>query len=167
MIRKRQGRHARSARALCRRCIDWICEGGHFGQKTGAGFYLHQNGKRLPDPEVAALIERASAERGITRHPVSPEEIQQRVHATMVNEGARVLSEGIAARPSDIDVVLVHGYGYPAWRGGPMHEADEIGVDGSAAARGVDARRERRRLGAGAVAAEMVAAGQRFRELNG
>ncbi len=105
-----------------------ICEQGRFGQKTGRGFYIHRDGQRLPDPDVTALIEAASAARGITRRTVPPEEIQQRVHAAMVNEGAKVLADGIAARPSDIDVVLVHGYGYPAWRGGPMHEADEIGL---------------------------------------
>lgn len=105
-----------------------ICERGHFGQKSGRGFYIHRDGQRIPDPEVVALIEAASAARGITRRHVTPEEIQQRIHAAMVNEGAYVLQDGIAARPSDIDLVLVHGYGYPAWRGGPMQEADAIGI---------------------------------------
>eukprot|EP01037_Dinobryon_pediforme_P009350 gene9349-9430_t len=108
---------------------DWIAEKGHFGQKTGAGYYLHREGKRENDPEVTALVERASAERGITRQPVSAERIQTRVLAAMANEGARILGEGIAQRPSDIDVVLVHGYGFPAWRGGPMHAADAAGLD--------------------------------------
>ncbi len=108
--------------------FEQICEKGRFGQKTGRGFYLYRDGQRLPDPDVTTLVEAASAARGITRRTVPPEEIQQRVHAAMVNEGANVLSDGIAARPADIDVVLVHGYGYPAWRGGPMHEADEIGL---------------------------------------
>jgi 3-hydroxyacyl-CoA dehydrogenase len=107
---------------------DWICERGRFGQKTGAGYYLHQDGKRVIDPEVTALVERASAARQIARRPVPAEEIQQRVHAAMVDEAARILAEGIAKRPSDIDVVLVNGYGYPAWRGGPMHEADVAGI---------------------------------------
>ena len=108
--------------------FDQICAQGRFGQKTGRGFYIHRDGKREVDPEVTALVEAASAARGITRRPVPAEEIQRRVHAAMVNEGARALAEGIAARPSDIDLVLVHGYGYPAWRGGPMHEADAIGI---------------------------------------
>jgi 3-hydroxyacyl-CoA dehydrogenase len=106
---------------------DWLCERGRFGQKTGAGWYRHADGKRQPDSEVQALIEQASAARGIKRRAVSAEEIQRRVHAAMVNEGARILEEGIADRSSDIDLVLVNGYGYPSWRGGPMHEADEIG----------------------------------------
>jgi 3-hydroxyacyl-CoA dehydrogenase len=107
---------------------DRLCEQGRFGQKTGAGWYSHAGGKRAPDPAVAALIAEVSAEKGITRRPVPAEEIQQRVHATMVNEACRILAEGIAARPGDIDLVLVNGYGYPAWRGGPMHEADAIGI---------------------------------------
>ncbi len=107
---------------------DWICEEGHFGQKTGRGYYLHQDSKRVVDPEVTALVERASAERGLRRKPISAVHIQTRVLAAMVNEGAKILAEGIAARPSDIDVVLVHGYGFPSWRGGPMHTADAHGL---------------------------------------
>jgi 3-hydroxyacyl-CoA dehydrogenase len=107
---------------------DWICELGRFGQKTGAGYYLHQDGKRVIDPVVTALVEKASAARGIVRKPVSAAHVQARVLAAMVNEGARILAEGIAARPSDIDVVLVHGYGFPSWRGGPMHAADAAGL---------------------------------------
>jgi 3-hydroxyacyl-CoA dehydrogenase len=108
--------------------FEQICEKGRFGQKTARGFYIYRDGQRFPDPEVTALVEAASAARGITRRKVPPEEIQQRIHAATVNEGAKVLADGIAARPGDIDVVLVHGYGYPPWRGGPMHEADEIGL---------------------------------------
>ena len=107
---------------------DWICELGRFGQKTGAGYYRHENGKRSVDAIVTALVERASAERQITRKPIAPAQIQTRVLAAMVNEGAKILAEGIAARPSDIDVTLVHGYGFPAWRGGPMHAADAAGL---------------------------------------
>jgi 3-hydroxyacyl-CoA dehydrogenase len=147
--------------------FDWICERGHFGQKTGRGFYIHQDGKRLPDPEVTALIERASAERGITRRQVRVEEIQRCVHAAMVNEGACVLSEDIAARPSDIDVVLVHGYGYPAWRGGPMHEADAIGIPEML--RRVEALHAANGAGweTAPLLREMAAAGKRFADLNG
>ncbi len=107
---------------------DWLCERGRFGQKTGAGWYLYRDGKRLPDPEVTGLITRASAMRGVHRRSVPAPAIQERAHAAMVNESARILAEGIAARPSDIDVVLVHGFGYPAWRGGPLFEADVIGL---------------------------------------
>lgn len=107
---------------------DWICERGRFGQKTGAGYYRYEDGKRVVDPEVTALVEKASEQRGIARRKIAPEDIQNRVHASMVNEACKVLAEGVADRPSDIDLVLVNGYGYPAWRGGPMFGADEIGL---------------------------------------
>jgi 3-hydroxyacyl-CoA dehydrogenase len=107
---------------------DWLCEQGRFGQKSGAGWYLHRDGKRLSDPVVAALVARASAARGIHRRKVLAAAIQERAHAAMVNEAARILADGVAAHPSDIDVVMVHGYGYPAWRGGPLFEADAIGL---------------------------------------
>jgi 3-hydroxyacyl-CoA dehydrogenase len=107
---------------------DWICELGHYGQKTGAGWYRHVDGKREIDPVVIELVEKASAARGITRQKVSAAHIQTRVLAAMVNEAAKILGEGVAARPSDIDVALVHGYGFPSWRGGPMHSADAVGL---------------------------------------
>ena len=107
---------------------DRLCELGRFGQKTGKGWYLYVNGKRQPDPEVEALILAHSAAKGITRRAISAGEIQERVLATMVNEGTKIVAEGIAQRPLDVDVVLMNGYGYPAWRGGPMHEADRIGL---------------------------------------
>jgi 3-hydroxyacyl-CoA dehydrogenase len=145
---------------------DWLCELGRFGQKTGAGYYRHEGGKRLVDPEVTALIERASAAKGITRRPVPAETIQTRVHAAMVNEAARALAEGIAQRPSDVDVVLVNGYGYPAWRGGPMHAADCLGV--AEVLRTVEAMHAE--YGAGwepaPLLTEIVAAGKRFADLN-
>ena len=145
---------------------DWICELGRFGQKTGAGYYLHQDGKRVVDPAVTALVERASAERGITRHPVAAEDIQQRVHAAMVDEAARILGEGIARRPSDIDVVLVHGYGYPAWRGGPMHEADADRAPGDAAPRRGCVCRGWTWARTSPATARMVQAGKNFADLN-
>ena len=146
--------------------FDQICELGRYGQKTGRGFYIHAGGKRQPDPEVAALIEAASAARGIKRRPLPAEEIQRRVHAAMVNEGARVLSDGIAARPSDIDVVLVHGYGYPAWRGGPMHEADAIGIPEML--KRIEALHAASGIGwePAPLLVEMAAAGKRFADLN-
>ncbi len=108
--------------------IDWLVEQGRYGQKTGAGWYRHDGGRRAVDPLVHQLVERASSAKGITRRPIAAEEIQARALAAMVNEAAKILAEGIAQRPSDIDVVLVHGYGFPAWRGGPMHAADQIGL---------------------------------------
>jgi 3-hydroxyacyl-CoA dehydrogenase len=108
---------------------DRLCEAGRFGQKTGAGWYVYPDGKRTVDPYVTGVIEKVAAERGITRRPFPPEMIERMVRAAMVNEGARVLSEGIVPRALDIDVVLMTGYGFPGWRGGPMFEADHIGLD--------------------------------------
>jgi 3-hydroxyacyl-CoA dehydrogenase len=107
---------------------DWICEAGRFGQKTGAGWYDYADGRRKPSPLVTDLVLRAASDRGLVRRAVSAEEITTRVHAAMVNDAALILGEGIAARASDIDLVLVNGYGYPSWRGGPLHEADGVGA---------------------------------------
>jgi 3-hydroxyacyl-CoA dehydrogenase len=108
---------------------DSLCEMGRLGRKTGAGWYRYADDKRQNDPDVAALIEAASVAKGIVRRPIPAEEIQARIHAAMVNEGAKILAEGVALRASDIDLVLINGYGYPAWRGGPMFEADRLGLD--------------------------------------
>ncbi len=109
---------------------DQICERGWLGQKSGRGYYRYEEGARQgqPDGEVLALIEAERAEKGITPRGFSPEEIQARCVAAMTNEGARLLGEGVALRPSDIDVVLIHGYGFPRWRGGPMMAADISGL---------------------------------------
>jgi 3-hydroxyacyl-CoA dehydrogenase len=166
MMRKRRA-PTRDPRERYSPVYDWICEGGAFGQKTGVGYYVHRDGKRLPNPKAEELILRAAREHGIARQQIAPEEIQQRVHAAMVNEGARILSEQIAARPSDIDVVLVHGYGYPAWRGGPMHEADAIGLD--VVLKRVEASCARDGVGwePAPLLRELAASGRRFAELNG
>jgi 3-hydroxyacyl-CoA dehydrogenase len=166
MMRKRRA-PTRDPRERYSNVYDRICENGNYGQKTGAGFYVHEAGKRLPNPATEALILEEAAARGITRQSVAAETIQQRVHATMVNEGARLLADGIAARPSDIDVVLVHGYGYPAWRGGPMHEADEIGLD--VVLQRVAAMHEEYGYSwePAPLLLELAAAGRRFRDLNG
>ncbi len=107
---------------------DRICELGRFGQKTGAGWYRYEGGKRQIDPEVTAMIEAYWRERGTQHVAPDGEALARRVRAVMINEGAKILAEGIAARALDIDVVKINGYGYPAWRGGPMFEADEIGT---------------------------------------
>jgi 3-hydroxyacyl-CoA dehydrogenase len=111
---------------------DALCEAGRFGQKTGKGFYLYEAGDRTPrpDPDVATLTAALSAAHGVTRRTIGAEEIVQRLIYPMINEGARILAEGIAARPGDIDVVWLNGYGWPAWRGGPMFYADQIGLPG-------------------------------------
>ncbi|TSE20471.1 Fatty acid oxidation complex subunit alpha [Tepidimonas alkaliphilus] len=109
---------------------DRLCELGRFGQKTGAGWYDYQPGQRdpIPSPVVQQLMEDVRRERGLTPRPVSDEEIVQRLVFALVNEGARILEEGIAARASDIDMVYLTGYGFPAWRGGPMHYAEQFGL---------------------------------------
>ena len=109
---------------------DKLVELSRFGQKTGAGFYRYQPGSRdpLPDPEVADLIEQEAFRLGVTRRQVSDEEIVERCVYPLINEAARILEEGIAQRPGDIDVVWVNGYGFPRVRGGPMQFADETGL---------------------------------------
>ncbi|QET06339.1 3-hydroxyacyl-CoA dehydrogenase [Cupriavidus pauculus] len=109
---------------------DRICELGRFGQKTQGGYYRYEPGSRtpIPDPLVDALIADCAREAGIARRAISDEEIVERSMLALINEGAMILDEGIARRASDIDVVYVHGYGFPAWRGGPMFHAETLGL---------------------------------------
>ncbi|MBQ0824742.1 enoyl-CoA hydratase/isomerase family protein [Microvirga sp. HBU67558] len=107
---------------------DRLCEAGRFGRKTGAGWYRYTGGKRQVDPFVTELVEEASRRRGLTRRSVPAEEIQSRIRAAIVNEACKILDERIVERPLDVDVVMMHGYGYPAWRGGPLFEADTVGL---------------------------------------
>jgi 3-hydroxyacyl-CoA dehydrogenase len=109
---------------------DELCELGRFGQKTGAGYYRYENGSRtpVPDPFVDDLVERVAREAGVARRTVSDQEILERCMFPLVNEAAKILAEGIAARAGDVDVVWVYGYGFPAWRGGPLHWADSLGL---------------------------------------
>ncbi len=108
---------------------DSIYHLGRYGQKTRKGWYDYEPGSRTPKPnaEVTALIERSSADLGIERRDVSDDEILERCMYPLINEGAKLLAEGIAARPLDIDLIWIYGYGFPRYRGGPMHWADEIG----------------------------------------
>ena len=109
---------------------DRLCERGWFGQKTSRGYYLYPEGARTgtPDDEVLAIIDAERQRAGTTPRRFSNEEIMRRYLAAMVNEGARVVAEGIALRPLDVDVALVHGYGFPRFRGGPMKYADMVGL---------------------------------------
>lgn len=102
--------------------LDHLCEQGRLGRKTGAGYYVYTDGKagKTTDATVRAIIEQASAARGIQRQPLNAEQIRRRALLAMVNEAALLLSEGVASRASDIDVVLVQGYGFPRWEGGPV-----------------------------------------------
>lgn len=109
---------------------DRICEAGRFGQKTGAGWYKYEAGNRTPivDPVVENIVKEFREARGITPREVSDQEIVNRCVYALVNEGAKILEEGIALRASDIDVVYLNGYGFPAHRGGPMHYAQQVGL---------------------------------------
>jgi 3-hydroxyacyl-CoA dehydrogenase len=109
---------------------DDLCEAGRFGQKTGAGWYRYEPGSRhpIPDPKVTAIIEQYRRQRGITPRSVGPQEIVERCIYALINEGARIIEDGIAQRSSDIDLVYLNGYGFPAYRGGPMFYADQTGL---------------------------------------
>jgi len=109
---------------------DKICEAGNFGQKTGKGYYIYEAGSRggVPNPEVSELIAAERAERGITPRDFTDAEIVRRYMAAMVNEAAKVVGEGIAKRPLDVDMVLLFGYGFPRYWGGPMKWADLQGL---------------------------------------
>ncbi len=120
----------RAAHLRYSKVADRICEMGRFGQKTGAGFYRYEPGSRtpLPDPVIHQLIEDCAREAGIERRIIGDDEIVERTIYALVNEGAKVLEEGIVQRASDIDLIYVNGYGFPAWRGGPMFYADTVGL---------------------------------------
>jgi 3-hydroxyacyl-CoA dehydrogenase len=109
---------------------DDLCEAGRFGQKTGAGWYRYEPGSRhpIPDPKVMAIIEQYRRQKGITPRTVGSQEIVERCIYALINEGARIIEDGIAQRSSDIDLVYLNGYGFPAYRGGPMFFADQTGL---------------------------------------
>lgn len=128
-IRKRQAASRPAEERYCA-IADMICEKGNYGQKTGRGFYIYDPATRAatPDPEVEALCVAESTRNGIARREISDEEIVERCIYALINEGAQLLEEGIALRASDIDVIYVNGYGFPAFHGGPMHYADTVGL---------------------------------------
>ncbi|MDW4499698.1 3-hydroxyacyl-CoA dehydrogenase NAD-binding domain-containing protein [Sulfitobacter sp. D35] len=117
-------------RARVGRYADRLCEEGNFGQKTGKGFYIYEKDQRggTPNPQVMEYVEAERAERGITPRDFSEDEIQRRYMAAMVNEAAKVVGDGIARRPLDVDMVLLFGYGFPRYRGGPLKWADMVGL---------------------------------------
>ena len=124
------GWRSRKDRGIKSEIADALCEAGRFGQKTGKGYYKYEAGSRSPlsDPDVEKLIIDTCSRLGLKRRTVSDDEILERMVYPMINEGARILEEGIAARPSDIDVVWLYGYGWPVYRGGPMFYADQVGL---------------------------------------
>jgi 3-hydroxyacyl-CoA dehydrogenase len=127
-IRKR--RYVEKPNIRYAKFADKLCEQGRYGQKTGKGWYLYKAGERkaIPDPEVDAMLVEYRKELGITPRKISDAEIVERCVYALVNEGARIVEEGIAARASDIDMIYLTGYGFPMFRGGPMLYADEMGL---------------------------------------
>jgi 3-hydroxyacyl-CoA dehydrogenase len=108
---------------------DRLCEIGRFGQKTGAGWYKYDAERRQsPDPEIVEQLHQRAAAAGIAQRKIGPEEIVERCQYALINEGTRILEEGFALRPGDIDIVYVNGYGFPAYRGGPMWYAETVGL---------------------------------------
>jgi 3-hydroxyacyl-CoA dehydrogenase len=120
----------RKAQGLKAPIADRLCELGRFGQKTGRGYYIYEPGSRTPKPDddLERIIIETGQKLGVTRHHFQPKEIVERLLFPMVNEGARILAEGIARSAGDIDVIWVNGYGFPNWRGGPMHYANTVGL---------------------------------------
>ena len=119
----------RDPREVYAEFADRLCEAGHFGRKTGKGFYVYGEEGQVPNDEVLEHIATERAAKGIVAREISEQEIVDRYMAAMVNEAARVVEEGIALRPLDVDVTLLNGYGFPRWRGGPMQYADTVGLD--------------------------------------
>ena len=127
-IRKR--RYVEKPNMKYSKTADLLCEMGRFGQKTGAGWYDYQPGKRdaIPSKLVEDMIEKHRKDQGITPRKISDQEIVERLVYSLVNEGARIVEDGIASKASDIDMVYLTGYGFPIWRGGPMKYADQMGL---------------------------------------
>ncbi|MEP1199945.1 3-hydroxyacyl-CoA dehydrogenase NAD-binding domain-containing protein [Tateyamaria sp.] len=131
-VRKRKRAEGIDPRARDAAYADKLCEDGHFGQKTGKGYYDYAAGPkaRVPNPDVMPLIEAERAAQGITPRDFEDDEIVRRYMASMVNEAAKVVGEGIARRPLDVDMTLLFGYGFPRYRGGPLKWADIVGLEG-------------------------------------
>jgi 3-hydroxyacyl-CoA dehydrogenase len=127
-IRKR--RAAERPDFIYSKAADRLCEQGRYGQKTGKGWYRYEPGNRkpIPDPDVEQLLAAYRKEIGIAPRVITDEEIVERCAYALANEGANIIAEGIALRASDVDMVYLTGYGFPAYRGGPMFYADTVGL---------------------------------------
>ncbi|HEX7969644.1 MAG TPA: 3-hydroxyacyl-CoA dehydrogenase NAD-binding domain-containing protein, partial [Stellaceae bacterium] len=124
------GWRVRQARGTKAPIADALYGAGRLGQKTSAGYYHYEAGSRapIPDPDVERIIVDVSKELGVERRAIAEQEMLERLAYPMINEGAKILEEGIALRPSDIDVIWIYGYGWPIYRGGPMFYADQAGL---------------------------------------
>jgi 3-hydroxyacyl-CoA dehydrogenase len=146
---------------------DRLCELGHFGQKTGSGWYKYEDGRTpLPNPDTLALIETVRTEAGIVPRTFTDAEIVERTIYALVNEGAKVLEEGFALRAADIDVIYVTGYGFPAFRGGPMFYADRVGLKHVYERISAFHREHGARWTPAPLLARLAAEGKTFRELD-
>ncbi|MBS0580430.1 MAG: 3-hydroxyacyl-CoA dehydrogenase [Proteobacteria bacterium] len=139
--------------------LERLVAAGRLGQKAGKGFYRYEGRTRLPDPEVQALIESVSRELRIVRRPIADAEILDRLLHPLVNAGAQLVEEGIALRTGDVDIVYVNGYGFPAWRGGPMFWAERSGLERVVATAQTLARRHGARWGPSAYLVRAAARG--------
>ncbi|KPQ07879.1 MAG: 3-hydroxyacyl-CoA dehydrogenase [Rhodobacteraceae bacterium HLUCCA12] len=151
---------------------DWadkLYELGRLGRKTGRGYYIYddESPRGRPDPEIDAMIAEERARRGITPREFTDDQIVERYMAAMINESAKVVGEGIAKRPLDVDMVLLFGYGFPRWRGGPLHYADQIGLDKVLATIKAAAQEDPYFWQPAPLLEELVAKGRSFSSLNG
>lgn len=158
----------RDPRERVPRFYEMLCEGGDFGQKTGKGFYIYEAGQRggVPNPEVAELIAKDQAQQGVTPREFSDAEVLRRYMCAMVNEAAKVVGEGIARRPLDVDMVMLFGYGFPRFWGGPLKWADLQGLDGILADIRAYAAEDDFFWQPAPLLEQLVAEGRRFDDLN-
>jgi 3-hydroxyacyl-CoA dehydrogenase len=165
-MRKRQAA-TRPAEERYVAIADRLCEAGWLGRKTGRGWYVYEDGKSTPNPDAEKIVLKESAKKGIARRAFAPEEIQTRILYAMINEGARIVNEGIAKRPLDVDMVEIMGYGFPRWRGGPMCAADIIGLEKVQATIRDFARQDAYYWKPAPLLEHLVAEGKGFSDLNG
>jgi 3-hydroxyacyl-CoA dehydrogenase len=147
--------------------IDRLCEAGRFGQKAGRGWYRYRDGKREADPEVEAMIRAHAAASGHKQSAFTGRDIELRIVAAMANEGARLVGEDIVTEPALIDLVMVHGFGFPAWHGGPMQAADAAGLRQIQSLAEASAQRDGTGFAVAPLLRDLVATGRNFASLNG